>query len=259
MTIEFYKYHGTGNDFVLLDNRDGKYYNLSQKNIVHLCHRRFGIGADGLMLLQNHAQYDFEMVYYNSDGNTSSMCGNGGRCISVFARDLGIVQTEASFVAIDGAHKSKIDDNDVELQMQDTIGITSYNQDFVLNTGSPHYVQFRDEVSTIDVRPQGAAIRNSQDFVKEGINVNFVKVRSDKTLQVVTYERGVEDETYSCGTGVVACALVQIRDNIGSNYVRISTKGGTLLVKCINHGKHKFTDVWLCGPATFVYKGTVSI
>jgi diaminopimelate epimerase len=259
MTIAFYKYHGTGNDFILLDNREGKYNGLTQKQIALMCHRRFGIGADGLMLLQNHETCDFEMVYYNSDGRTSSMCGNGGRCITAFAKDLGIIKTKASFMAIDGLHHSSIDDNDVELEMQNVSGITQDGDAFVLNTGSPHYIKYVEDVSAIDVRRDGAAIRYNSTYAADGINVNYVQVRADKTIVVGTYERGVEDETYSCGTGVVASALVQVRQKIGANFIRVSTKGGTLMIKCMNQGNDKFTDILLCGPALFVFKGEIEI
>jgi diaminopimelate epimerase len=257
MTIEFYKYHATGNDFILLDNREGKYSSITQKQIAHMCHRRFGIGADGLMLLQKHNDANFEMVYYNSDGRTSSMCGNGGRCITAFARDLGIINDKAAFVAIDGLHHSSIDDNDVDLHMQNVEGITQDGEAFVLNTGSPHYIQFVEDASKIDVRKDGAAIRYNSTYAAQGINVNFVQVRADKTIVVATYERGVEDETYSCGTGVVASALVQIKNKIGANFIRVSTKGGTLMVKCMNQGNNKFTDILLCGPAQFVFTGSI--
>jgi diaminopimelate epimerase len=259
MKIDFYKYHGTGNDFVLLDNRKGEYNGITEKQILAICHRRFGVGADGLMLLQNCADADFEMVYYNSDGRTSSMCGNGGRCISVFARDLGIVNTHATFKAIDGIHNSSIDGNEVELHMNDVQGIQETSDAFVTNTGSPHYVQYVEEVTGMDIAKEGAAIRYNDTYKKEGINVNFVKVRADKTIQVATYERGVEDETYSCGTGVVACALVQVREKHGGNYVRVSTKGGTLMIKCINQGGNHFTDIWLCGPAVRSFTGFIEL
>jgi diaminopimelate epimerase len=259
MTINFHKYHGTGNDFVLLDNRKGEYNSITQKQIEAICHRRFGIGADGLMMLQNCADADFEMVYYNSDGRTSSMCGNGGRCISIFARDLGIVTTQANFKAVDGMHNSIIDGNEVELQMNDVQGVSEISEAFVTNTGSPHYVQYVEEVNGLDIVKLGAAIRYSDAYEMEGINVNFVKVRADKTIQVATYERGVEDETFSCGTGVVACAIVQVREKHGGNYIRVSTKGGTLMVKCVNQGNNNFTDIWLCGPAVMVFSGTINI
>jgi diaminopimelate epimerase len=259
MHIQFYKYQGTGNDFILLDNRTNLYNNLTQPQIKKMCDRHFGIGADGLMLLGNSEFADFSMTYYNSDGNESSMCGNGGRCITLFAQELKIITTEAKFIAIDGLHYSTIDDGEVELKMNDVSGIAQDGEAFVINTGSPHYVCYADDAKTLDVRHAGKAIRYNDTYAKEGINVNFVKVMADKTLFVATYERGVEDETLSCGTGVTACAIAQVRNDIGSNYVRVSTKGGTLMVKCMNQDKINFTDVYLCGPAKFCFSGEINV
>jgi diaminopimelate epimerase len=258
MQIDFFKYHGTGNDFILIDNRKGNVH-LSQAQIAHLCHRHFGIGADGLMLLENANEVDFKMVYYNSDGKESSMCGNGGRCITLFAKHLGIIENEANFIAIDGMHFSTIDDNMIELKMNDVHQITRDGDAYILNTGSPHYVAMLPNVKQMDVVQQGKAIRYNDTYKKEGINVNFVEVLANKTLFVATYERGVEDETLSCGTGVTAAAIAHVQDSIGGNYVRIQTKGGTLLVKCVNQNKQHFTDVYLCGPAQLVFKGSTTL
>ena len=224
-----------------------------------MCDRHFGIGADGLMLLNESNFTDFAMKYYNSDGKESSMCGNGGRCITLFAQELKIIENEAKFIAIDGLHYSTIDDGEVELKMNDVKGINTDGKAFVLNTGSPHYVCYDDDAKTLDVRKEGAAIRYNNTYSRDGINVNFVKVMADKTLFVATYERGVEDETLSCGTGVTACAIAQVRDSIGSNYVRVSTKGGTLMVKCVNQDKENFTDIYLCGPARFCFTGEINV
>ncbi len=259
MQIHFSKYHGTGNDFVLLDNRKNEYSNLTHIQIAKICARHFGIGADGLMLLNNSTEANFGMTYYNSDGNQSSMCGNGGRCITAFAKHLGIIEDAATFMAIDGLHHSTISGNYIELHMQNTVGIAEVENGFILNTGSPHLVQFVDNAKAVDVRNAGAAIRYNEVYNKEGINVNFTEVRADKTLFVCTYERGVEDETLSCGTGVTAAALVQIKDKIGHNYVRVQTKGGTLMVKCINQDRNNFTDIWLCADAHFVFTGTINV
>jgi diaminopimelate epimerase len=256
MTIQFYKYQGTGNDFILLDNRKNEYHNLDAKQIAKLCDRHFGIGADGLMLLQNSNEAQFEMKYFNADGNESSMCGNGGRCISLFAQHLGIVQNEATFKAIDGMHYSTIDDGEIELKMSDVDGITEIEGNFLLDTGSPHLIKYTDIAKSINVNVEGANIRYSEAYAKAGVNVNFIQILADKTLFVATYERGVEAETLSCGTGVTAAALVQVRDRIGGNYIRISTKGGTLMVKCVNQNKQHFTDIYLCGPAKKVFEGT---
>ena len=256
--ITFYKYQGTGNDFVIIDNRDGSIH-LSKEQVALLCHRRFGIGADGLMLLNTLEGYDFAMKYYNADGNESTMCGNGGRCLSRFARDCGIDRTEYSFMAIDGVHEAVFAENGwVELKMTDVKSIGTHDNDFVLNTGSPHYVQQVADEKMVDVFAAGKAIRNSSPFVKEGINVNFVAIK-EEGLFVRTYERGVEDETLSCGTGVTASALALGKKNEGLNIVAIKTLGGDLRVKFIALADGSFTDVWLCGPAEFVFKGGFQI
>ncbi len=260
MQINFYKYQGTGNDFIILDNRTNEYNQLSTQQIQKICNRHTGIGADGLMLLNTGNECDFEMKYYNSDGRESSMCGNGGRSITLFAKHLGIIHNTATFRAIDGMHTCTIDDEDtIELKMQDVKSIHALEQNFILNTGSPHFVTYVPDVNILDVKKEGAAIRYHSTHEKEGINVNFVQHVAVKTIRVRTYERGVEDETLSCGTGVTAAALVQCRSDIGLNYVRISTPGGTLMVKCKNLDGNHFTDILLCGPARFVFKGEISI
>jgi diaminopimelate epimerase len=260
MNIRFSKYHGTGNDFIILDNRKGDYDLLSNAQIASMCNRHFGIGADGLMLLGAPEGVDFSMRYYNADGNESSMCGNGGRCLVAYAQSLNIIEKEAHFLAIDGMHHAIIDSTDfIELKMNDVTAIEKVGDAFVLNTGSPHYVIAKSNAKSIDVRTEGKLVRYSEPFAKNGINVNFIEVLADKTLFVATYERGVEDETWSCGTGVVASALTQVQHIIGGNYVRVSTKGGTLLVKCVNQNKQHFTDIWLCGPAKFVFEGQINL
>jgi diaminopimelate epimerase len=256
MQIQFSKYQGTGNDFILIDNRKQNYNDINPRIVKEMCDRHFGIGADGLMLLENSQEADFRMTYYNSDGNQSSMCGNGGRCISVFAKSLGIVKDQASFMATDGLHHSIINDNYVELQMIDVQGYKNYKDGYIIDTGSPHFIQYVPNAKAVDVKTEGQAIRNNEDFKQEGININFTEVRTDKTLFVTTYERGVEDETLSCGTGVTAAALIQVKDIIGQNYVRVQTKGGTLMIKCVNYGKDEgFKEIWLCGDARFVFNG----
>ena len=224
MHIQFFKYQGTGNDFVILDNRKGK-LDLSAAQIKFICDRRFGVGADGLMLLNTHTNYDFEMKYYNADGGESSMCGNGGRCLVKFAQDIGIMRTNYSFLAIDGPHEANINmDGIVSLKMSDVDNVTFRRGHFILNTGSPHYVEMTSNVMDIDVLKRGREIRYSPDFEKEGINVNFVEQldEPDKIL-VRTYERGVEAETYSCGTGVTAAVLVCHQNDNGFNRVEVQT------------------------------------
>jgi diaminopimelate epimerase len=257
MTATFYKYQGTGNDFVIMDNRDGQ-ITLTTEQVKHICNRRFGIGADGLMLLNTREGYDFEMIYYNSDGRESSMCGNGGRCLTRFAYDMGLHKSTYHFLAVDGEHEASLGEHGwVNLKMKDVNGIKNYHGDFLLDTGSPHYVKSVPDVKKIDVYTQGKEIRYSKDFEDEGVNVNFVETESQKII-VRTYERGVEDETFSCGTGVTASALVFAHNENGFNRIEVQTKGGHLAVEFDKTGEQSFRDIWLCGPAVFVFKGTVS-
>lgn len=254
----FYKYHGTGNDFILFDNRNFR-ITLSQEQVAHLCHRRFGIGADGLMLLQQAAGYDFRMVYYNSDGKESSMCGNGGRCITAFAKSLGLVDTTANFIASDGPHLATINtDGTINLQMKDVYDIDINTGYTILNTGSPHYVLWVPDISTADVFITGRSIRNQMPFQPDGINVNFVQPQADKLL-VRTYERGVEDETLSCGTGVTACAIAATARQTGDFITSIETPGGNLKVSFTKDTPLSAKNVTLIGPTAFVYKGEIDI
>lgn len=258
MQLRFHKYQGTGNDFVIFDDRNGT-FPVSPSLVAHLCHRRFGIGADGLMLLQNHPGYDFRMVYFNADGNQSTMCGNGGRCLVMFARALGIFETETTFLAVDGPHQAHVRDGLVYLKMMDVAGVQREREYDFLNTGSPHYVTFAEEVRSTDVTGLGRSIRYNNYFGPiGGTNVNFVEVQADNTLFVRTYERGVEDETYSCGTGVTACALAASYRNLVSP-VRIKTLGGELQVAFRQIGEGSFADVYLIGPAQKVFEGEVAI
>lgn len=260
--IPFFKYQGTGNDFVLIDNRNLE-FSLSQSTIAKMCHRRFGIGADGLMLLQNEPGYDFRMVYYNSDGRESSMCGNGGRCISAFAAYLGIVRNNAKFLAIDGEHEAIITsgikplEKIVSLKMVDVSDWKLMESGSVMDTGSPHFTIMVDSAENTDVFNEGKKIRNRSEFSPDGINVNFVSHNNGR-LHVRTYERGVEDETFSCGTGVTAAALTHAllnKTETGSN--EIITSGGELKVG-YKMENEKFTDIWLTGPAELVFRGEVN-
>jgi diaminopimelate epimerase len=260
MKIEFYKYQGTGNDFVILDNRDNKYDDLSVKQIKHICDRRFGIGSDGLMLLAKKDGYDFEMIYFNADGNQSSMCGNGGRCLVKFAYHMGIHKNTYHFLATDGEHFADIGiDKIIRLKMKDVAKVEEHSSYAILNTGSPHFVKFATNVKDIDVVETGREIRYSAAFEEEGINVNFVESVDEDSIFVRTYERGVEDETMSCGTGVTASALMSAHNENGFNRVEVQTPGGHLSVEFEKTADEHFQNIWLCGPAEFVYKGEMEI
>lgn len=260
MQVQFTKYQGTGNDFILLDNREGLYSWLTNEQVHQLCDRRMGIGADGLMLMNQKPGYDFEMKYYNADGRESTMCGNGGRCIVKFAYQLGIHRNEYKFLAVDGDHIAEIDtDGTVSLKMIDVDSIKKIHGDFVLNTGSPHYVKLANDVMELDVYKKGHDIRYSKDFEQEGINVNFVEQLADDKIIVRTYERGVEDETHSCGTGVVASALVCYHNENGFNDVSVKTLGGNLNVEFDRLDEDKYINIWLSGPAEKVFTGTVDV
>ena len=260
MQLHFYKYQGTGNDFIILDNRNGEYANLSIQQVNFLCNRRYGIGADGLMLLGVAPGYDFDMKYYNADGREGSMCGNGGRCLVKFAYHLGIHKSLYLFIAADGAHEAEIDlDGTVSLKMSDVDEIKKYNSDQVLDTGSPHYIKMVNDIDHYDVFKSGRAIRNSGQFIKEGINVDFVEQVRDDEIFVRTYERGVEDETLSCGTGVTAAAIACYHNENGFNDVMVHTKGGRLNVEYDRSDTGTYTNVWLSGPAERVYAGAIEL
>lgn len=259
MELHFYKYHGAGNDFILIDDR-AQALHLSEAQVKYLCDRHFGIGADGLMLLQHTTSNDFNMVYFNSDGRESSMCGNGGRCITAFAKQLGLISNQCSFQAIDGLHHASIDEQGiVSLHMQDVDGIQNFETYTELNTGSPHYVHFMDDVAEVDMKKEGALIRYSPKYKEEGINVNFVQILDDHSLFVRTYERGVEDETLSCGTGVTAAAIAYRQNTNGTQLVHIKTLGGNLQVQFNVVDDQCIQDVYLIGPAQFVFEGTIHI
>lgn len=254
MKLQFYKYHGTGNDFIIIDNRKKNIHFLPDQ-IRNACSRSYGIGADGLMLFNEKEGFDFEMKYYNADGNEGSMCGNGGRCVIQFAYDMGIHKITYNFFAVDGAHKATIKESGwIYLKMKDVEGIETRFGDAILNTGSPHYVKAVSDIRNYEVVKEGKEIRFSEKFKHDGINVNFVEQDKER-LFVRTYERGVEDETLSCGTGVTAAALVYAHNANGFNRVEIQTPGGHLAVEFDKAGEEKFENIWLCGPAKFVFKG----
>ncbi|HTI60006.1 diaminopimelate epimerase [Mucilaginibacter sp.] len=261
MNIKFYKYQGAGNDFILVDNRKGVVDHQNPALIARLCDRRFGIGGDGMMFLQDKPGYDFEMVYYNADGQPSSMCGNGGRCIVAFAKFLGIIDNETDFLAVDGPHHAKISPSGdwVSLQMIDVNEVGRDGDAYVLNTGSPHYIALASGLKDKDVYHEGYAIRNNDTYKAKGINVNFVEPDGDGYF-VRTFERGVEDETYACGTGVTAAAIAMAKQNnqTGTINTPIKVLGGNLNIRFETDGTH-FNHIFLEGPAKLVFEGEVDI
>lgn len=257
--MHFYKYQGAGNDFILVDNRDRTINHENPAWIASICDRRFGVGADGMMFLQLKDAYDFEMIYYNSDGQPSSMCGNGGRCIVAFAKHLGLINLETTFLAVDGPHYAKISEegNWVSLQMIDVQSIKTDGSAQVLNTGSPHYVIPASGLSEKDVASEGRAIRYKETYKEEGINVNFVEDRDDHYF-VRTYERGVEDETFACGTGVtaVALAMAKSKGQRGDISTKVRVLGGNLNIR-FHYDGEKFSSIFLEGPAEYVFEGDI--
>ena len=254
MEFTFYKYQGTGNDFVIIDNRESFFPKENTALVAKICDRRFGVGADGLLLLENHHSVDFKMVYYNSDGNLSSMCGNGGRCISHFAKFLGIISEKAIFEAVDGMHDATIETDWVSLKMNDVEKVEVFEKYTFLNTGSPHHVELVSELQDFDVVTNRRTIRN-KTYGKEGANVNFVEQNDDATFSVRTYERGVENETLSCGTGVTAVAIAMFEmGKTSENKVTLKTPGGQLQVRFEKEGS-SYKNVYLEGPAKQVFKG----
>ena len=261
MNVKFTKMTGAGNDFVLLDDRQNRFRSNDHDLVKHLCDRRFGVGADGLILLRALPGFDFNMVYFNADGNESSMCGNGGRCITAFANKLGIIKNKARFMAIDGEHLAELTSTDyVRLKMNDVSSIESGENFFFLNTGSPHYVTFHPSISNLDVLTEGRNICFNERFAPEGTNVNFVEDCGDY-LFVRTYERGVENETLACGTGVVAaviCAGIRKNHDKISFSLPVKVMGGLLRVSYYRMNDN-FTDIWLEGPANYVFKGKIKL
>lgn len=258
MKLVFTKYQGAGNDFVMVDNRDKNYF-LSPTQIERLCDRRFGIGADGLIVLEQDLDSNFKMIYYNSDGRVGSMCGNGGRCVVAFAQQLGVFKDDCSFIAYDGLHRAKcLDGGLVSLEMIDVCSLEKMNNAWVLDTGSPHLVIFKENINEINVKEVGAAIRNSADFLEHGINVNFVERKGDE-LFLRTYERGVEDETLACGTGATATAIAAFEAGlIKTERVKVNVLGGQLEVS-FSKQENLYVDIHLIGDAKFVFKGEIDV
>lgn len=258
MNIYFCKYQGTGNDFVMIDNSAGKYNDLSVEQISLLCDRKKGVGADGLIKINKVENADFEMDYYNSDGS-KSFCGNGARCSVAYANELGLIQSETTFLAIDGIHKAKIINKEIELEMLPVRQIEKFQEDYLVNTGSPHYIRI-SEKDALDIVDLGKKIRFSEDFKTEGINVNLLIPFAENEIYVETYERGVEDETLSCGTGVTACGLVYLSlKNLEKGNVTVHTKGGDLKVYAERSSDGAFDNITLTGPAVKVFEGEIHV
>ena len=255
--ISFFKYQGTGNDFVMIDDREETFDLNDHELIAKLCHRRFGIGADGLILVRNHKEADFEMIYYNSDGYLTSLCGNGSRCAVMFANSLGMVQNACSFMTVEGILNAKIEDDRVHLQMPDVNDVESFEDHFFINTGSPHHICYVNDINNYDVFSKGRQIRYSALYGDKGANVNFVSEEAADSIFVRTYERGVEDETLSCGTGVTAVALAQGFKGAESP-ITVRTPGGELKVSFEKDGKG-FKNIHLIGPAAMVFEGEIRV
>lgn len=259
MNLHFYKYQATGNDFILIDNRNGE-ISLSIEQIKKLCDRKFGIGADGLILIEKHSTLSFNLDYYNSDG-TQSLCGNGSRAAIQFASRLGMLNEKASFLAYDGAHEAELlPSGIVRIKMNDVSEVLPMGNDFFVDTGSPHVIRFVEQLNQFPVVEEGRKIRHSEAFAKTGgTNANFVELLSDTEIYVRTYERGVEDETLSCGTGVTAAALAASVKGANSP-VSIRAKGGELTVEFAKSDSGSaFTDIYLIGPAKMVFEGHLEL
>ncbi|TVQ86794.1 MAG: diaminopimelate epimerase [Bacteroidetes bacterium] len=267
MSLQFYKYHGAGNDFIIIDEmrkKNPESETLGTEMIAALCHRKFGIGADGLMLLRPHPENDFRMIYYNSNGLEGSMCGNGGRCLVAFAKYQGYISQETDFMASDGIHKGIIwKDNginsDVSISMQNIEYIKEMDEGLFLDTGSPHLVRFVENLEHIDVFLEGKKIRNSAVFAPGGTNVNFVEVKQNK-IHIRTFERGVENETLACGTGITAAAISTHYKKLINNRERyyVNAKGGELAVS-FTTADNMYRNVMLQGPVVRVFKGEIDL
>ena len=261
MKIKFHKYQGAGNDFILIDNRKGE-INLNSEQIKHLCNRHFGIGSDGLILLENSDKEDFAMRFFNPDGSSGMMCGNGGRCIVSFAKLLGLFEKKCSFEAPDGVHHGEIEGDMVRLQMSDTAMPTFFEDGMHLDTGTSHFVVFTDNLEGVDICSEGRKLRFDQRFDKfGGCNVNFVKPEGKNQIAIRTYERGVEDETLACGTGITASALatsIKQKFEDGFHTIKVSAKGGELSVE-FNKSKDKFSNIVLCGKGEKIFCGETAL
>ncbi|MDP2088970.1 MAG: diaminopimelate epimerase [Flavobacteriaceae bacterium] len=259
MTIAFQKYQGAGNDFIIIDNREDLFPKNAPQLIEKLCDRKFGIGADGLILLEKSTEFDFKMIYFNSDGNESTMCGNGGRCIVAFAHKVGLFDKETAFEAIDGKHFATIEGKDVKLQMIDIQNVQHHQDHYFVNSGSPHHIILTTHINLCNVVSEGRKIRNGAPYFEQGSNVNFVEKVTENHFKIRTYERGVEDETLACGTGATAVAVAMYDAKMTDNTSLImETLGGKLAVS-FQKENNQYTNVFLKGPATFVFNGEIKI
>ena len=261
MKIHFYKYQATGNDFVVIDNREGG-FSFSVEQIKKICDRKFGVGADGLMLIEKHPSLNFKLEYFNSDGS-QSLCGNGSRAAVLFASRLGMVNGKATFQAYDGDHVAELlSSGIVRLKMNDVTEAKTIGADHYIHTGSPHFIRFVEDVHSYPVFEEGEKVRYDKAFQPGGTNVNFVELLPGNSIFVRTYERGVEDETLSCGTGVTAAALATVYKGYSSP-VKIKTLGGDLSVEFKSGqpvgNSPAFTDVFLVGPAKMVFEGDLDL
>lgn len=263
MRLPFFKFQATGNDFIIIDDRKRTFDLKNNSLIQHLCNRKFGIGGDGLIVFRNEPGYDFRMVYFNADGYEGSMCGNGGRCITAFAHQLDPSMRSFHFLAYDGPHKSVITGLTdkaiiVKLQMQDVAFPYAHNEDYIVNTGSPHYIRFVQDAGSVNVMMEGRSVRNSPEFIREGINVNFAEFHSD-SITLRTYERGVEEETLSCGTGVTAAAIAaHFSKMTDQTDLRFFSRGGELNVT-FQVKENGYSEVYLTGEAMKVFEGEIEI
>ncbi len=259
MKLTFHKYQGTGNDFIIIDNRENKFPKEKNDVVNNLCNRKFGIGADGLILLENSTESDFKMIYFNANGNLGSMCGNGGRCIVAFAHLLGIIKNKTTFEANHKLYFASIKKNLISLVMNDVNQIEIHKNHLFLNTGSPHHIVFKDDIDNIDIKSKGRKIRYGSPYYEEGTNVNFVEQINSNTFKVRTYERGVENETLSCGTGVTAVAIAshQLKKS-KKNLIKLQTLGGDLEVSFDTEDNY-YKNIVLKGEATLVFKGEINI
>ncbi|MDR2009456.1 MAG: diaminopimelate epimerase [Bacteroidales bacterium] len=257
MILHFEKYHGAGNDFIII-NGYNNVVRLSEDQVKYMCSRRFGIGADGLIIIEKVDGYDFRMRYYNSDGKEASMCGNGGRCAVMFAYNNNITGTNLNFIASDGPHYAKVINDEVVISMNNVEGIKIYDDGFFLNTGSPHFVVFVDNIDNINVTLSGKALADDKRFVPDRTNVNFVEFKND-IVKIATFERGVEDETLACGTGVVAAAvIINFTGKKTTDSIELFAKGGKLKVD-FQKENNKYENIKLYGPAKFVFNGDIEL